>query len=332
MPTIIANEGYLRVRSLIVHNNRSGFGSDAIFEFERFLVRPGDECVLRVLDEGESIEHALRDASSFDLVIPSGGDGTVANALDALAGRDIPTCIFPSGTANLLFANLGNAMEPQAMAHACHELTCFRGDLGTMSWHTDGGSNHARGFALMAGMGFDAQLMRAALPNKRRMGEAAYFAAAFSNLHPTMLHFTIDCDGTVCERDGISCMVANNAMMQGEIEIVSDCRMDDGKLDVIVLEASEAAGLLRPIFAGVLDRTGKSIGRPHIEHFRGSRKSVQSDSSMPMQIDGEVIEGCTHGFSAQVRPASTRLTIDHASPYHTSARLVRGTVDVHGGR
>ena len=37
------------MRTLIIHNPKSGFGSDAIFQFERALVRGGDECVLRIL-------------------------------------------------------------------------------------------------------------------------------------------------------------------------------------------------------------------------------------------------------------------------------------------
>jgi diacylglycerol kinase family enzyme len=71
------------VRVLIVHNEASGFGSDAIYEFQRSLLREGDECVLRLLskdatDLGASL---LEDAEEFDLVVISGGDGTVATLL-----------------------------------------------------------------------------------------------------------------------------------------------------------------------------------------------------------------------------------------------------------
>lgn len=303
------------MHSLIVHNSRSGFGSDAVFEFERFLLDEGDDCLLRVLPQRGGGREVVRDAEDFDVVIVSGGDGTAASILYALRKREAPVCIFPSGTANLLFANLGNAMEPRMLARACHGGICARTDLGEMSWQDEDGMSHTRGFALMAGMGFDAQIMKAALPNKRSMGEAAYFAAALSNMHPDVAHFSVDCDGRHFEYDGISCVACNNAMMQGGIELVPNCRMDDGMLDLMVLEASETVGLIRPMFAGLLDRTGKSIERPHIEHLRGRDIQVSSTKAMPLQVDGEVTRGVTHGFCVQVLPACNRLIVDRTSRY-----------------
>ena len=99
------------MRCLIAHNPRSGFGSDAVFAFERELVHAGDECVLRVLGEECDNEQVLADAESFDVVVVSGGDGTVSNLLYTLRNRDVDVCVFPSGTANLLFANIGNSPE-----------------------------------------------------------------------------------------------------------------------------------------------------------------------------------------------------------------------------
>ena len=117
--------------------------------------------------------------------------------------------------------------------------------------------------------------MEAALPKKAAMGQAAYFAAAFANPRPTVEEFTIIVDGQEYHRRGISCMVADNAMMQGDIQIVPDCRMDDGLLDVIVIETQDAAQVLRPLFFGIVDKTGKSpsIGRPRLEAFRGRQPS-----------------------------------------------------------
>ena len=152
------------MRTLIIHNPKSGFGSDAVFQFERALVRAGDECVLRVLEEGFEASETCRDANRFDVVVASGGDGTVAALLHALAGTDVPVCVFPSGTATLLAANIGNAPEPSALARACRKGKTATVDLGEISWEDERGVRGTRGFALMSGTGFDAQLMQAALP------------------------------------------------------------------------------------------------------------------------------------------------------------------------
>ena len=304
------------MRALIVHNQRSGFGSDAIFEFERALVRRGDECVLRLMDDSPA-EAFVTDAEEFDLVVASGGDGTVSSILHALAGRDVLTCVFPSGTANLLFANIGNATEPAALARACRMGSAASLDLGEMGWFQDDGSWHTRGFSLMAGTGFDATIMQAALPIKPTLGQAAYFAAALANMDPKLEHYTITVDGTTYERDGISCIIANNAMIQADIEIVPDCRMDDGLLEAIVLEPSDAAQRARTIFAGLLDPSGKNVGRPHIECFKGAHITVESNRPIPLEIDGDVMGVSVTHYEARVIPGAVNIIVDGASRYST---------------
>lgn len=305
------------MRVLIVHNEASGFGSDAIYEFQRSLLREGDECVLRLLskdatDLGASL---LEDAEEFDLVVISGGDGTVATLLYLLRGRDVLTCVFPSGTANLFFANLGNASEPASLARACRVGHSVKTDMGEIMWLDEEGRKHLQGFSLMAGVGFDAQLMQAAIPAKRAMGQAAYFAAALANPRPEVMGFRIVVDGVTYERTGITCLVANNAMIQGDIELVPDCTMTDGVLDVIIAEVDVAAKLLHPLFVGLMDHEGKHIGRPYLESFRG--RDIQVSVSVPakMEIDGDPVAGQVQAFRARAIPDCNRLVVDPLSRY-----------------
>lgn len=319
------------MRSLILHNPRSGFGSDAIFEFERALAREGDEVLFRCLSSDFKASDAVSDAEDFDVVALSGGDGTVTSLLFALRGNTVPACVFPSGTANLLSANIGNAAEPAALARACRVGATASIDLGEIAWEDEQGETQVRGFGLMSGTGYDAQLMQAALPNKAAMGEAAYFAAAFQNPRPEVLRFTITVDGKTYERRGISCLVANNAMMQGDIQIVPDCRMDDGLLDVIVLETEDAAQLVRPILFGLVDKEGKQIGRPHIESFRGREITVRSEHPVALEIDGDVVASATSEYRAVALPNVCTIIVDEMSPYnrgrHNTARF-SGTEEI----
>ena len=303
------------MRTLIVHNPLSGFGSDAVFQFQRSLVHAGDECLMRVLDDDFVAREACADAADFDLVVLSGGDGTVSSFLYELRESPVPVCVFPSGTANLLCANVGNAPEPSALARACRVGKTARLDLGEISWQVEGGEARTRGFAIMSGTGFDAQLMQAALPNKAIMGQAAYFAAALANPRPTVSHFTITVDGRTHERDGITCLVANTATIQGDIEIVPDCRMDDGLLDVIVVETADAAQLLKPLAFGLVDRTGHAIGRPHIESFKGREIRIESSVPVPLEVDGEVAPGLVTSYVARALPRAANLVVDPMSPY-----------------
>ena len=306
------------MRTLIIHNPKSGFGSDAVWQFQRALLKPGDECVMRILESTTDPSDATADAEDFDLVVVSGGDGTAASLLFALRNRNVPTCVFPSGTANLLCANIGNAPEPQALARACRMGNVAKLDMGEISWTATDGDRESHGFALMSGTGFDAQLMQAALPNKKAMGEAAYFAAALANPRPTVAHFSITVDGTTHECDGISCMVANTATIQGDINIVPNCRMDDGQLDVIVITTKRMTDLVRPVLFGLLDHEGNSIGRPSIKSFRGRDIRVESSVPIPIEVDGEVIPGTVSSYEAHVLTHSCTMVVDAMSPYGKS--------------
>ena len=308
------------MRFLIVHNIDSGFGSDAIFAFQRSLVKPGDECCMRTIGDGFSPADVVADAESFDRVVISGGDGTVSSLLYQLRGRPVITSVFPSGTANLIFENLGCAPEPSAIARACRAGKTAACDLAEMRWTDVDGSSHKEGFALMSGTGFDAEIMRAAIPNKQAMGEAAYFLAVLSNVKPDIIDFSIDVDGEHHERQGIGCLAANNVMMQGEIEIVPDSRMDDGLLDVIMIESSDAVQLVRPLMAGILDPKGRNVARPHIERFQGTELRVRASQPVPIEVDGDPIDGLTYGYDVRVLPACVNLVVDSISRYADGAR------------
>ena len=139
------------MRTLIVHNPKSGFGSDAIFQFERALVRGGDECVLRILADDFQARDVSADCGEYDVVVVSGGDGTVASFLYALRGTGTPVCVFPSGTANLLAANIGNAPDTASLAKACREGRTARADMGELAWRDAGGEERRHTFLIIAG-------------------------------------------------------------------------------------------------------------------------------------------------------------------------------------
>lgn len=307
------------MRTLIIHNNRSGFGSDAIFEFERSLAHPGDEVVTRIPTPDFVPHDCVADAKDFDLIVISGGDGTMASFLYELRGQDIPCCVFPSGTSNLLFLNLGNAQEPAAIARSCRIGNTIMADLGEMSWTDEAGTSHTKGFCLMSGMGYDGNIMRTATEAKGALGEVAYFAAAATNLTPPVAHFTITVDGKTYEREGISCMVAGGTVIQNDIEVVPNNSITDGLEEVIVLEAQQPAGLLRPISRALFERKPEH-DRPYIENFKGRVIDVVSDIPVPLQIDGDPMADAVTHYHAEVIPQANRLIVDAVSRYASEAQ------------
>ena len=168
------------MRCLIVHNLASGPHSDEIFTFIHALLATGDEVVMRCIGEALETEEAVADARSFDRIVVSGGDGTVANALDHLRDCGVPILVFPSGTANLYFQNVGNAPDAAALAQACRAGITAKVDMGELFWVDESGETRRHGFINIAGSGFDATIMEKAAPTKNDIGEIAYVLSALS--------------------------------------------------------------------------------------------------------------------------------------------------------
>lgn len=163
------------MRCLIIHNPASGPSSDEIYAFTHALAQGGDEVVMRFIGDGMEPEDAVADVRKFDRVVISGGDGTVSNVLDQMRGCGIPTLVFPSGTACLFFNNIGNAPEAAALAKACRVGRTVKADMGELFWLDENGNEKRHGFIIIAGSGYDAEIMMKAAPTKNDIGEIAYF-------------------------------------------------------------------------------------------------------------------------------------------------------------
>lgn len=298
------------MRCLIIHNPASGPRSDEIFDFARALSEAGDEVCLRFIGDDMEPHQAAEDVSAFDRVVVSGGDGTVSNVLDHIRDSHVPTLVFPSGTANLFFNNIGNAPEPAALAKACREGRTKTADMGELFWKAEDGSIQRHGFIIIAGTGFDADIMHKAEPAKGDMGEIAYFLSALANPAPTVAHFTIEHDGKVDELDGIGCMVGNTSLIQNDINLFPDCRMDDGFIDIAVIQPAKTVELLPTLLAGVLDPVGKGLGRPQFTLFQAKEARITCTPSLGMEFDGELIHNNTGEFGARVLPACLDLIVD----------------------
>ncbi len=301
------------MRCLIVHNPASGPRSDEIFAFAHALSAGGDEIVMRFLGRDQDPGPLVADATGFDRVVVSGGDGTVSSTLDHLRDTRVPVLVFPSGTANLYFNNIGNASDPAALAKACREGRTARVDMGELFWEDGDGSVRRHGFVIIAGSGFDATIMQKAQPAKRDIGEVAYFLSALSTLEPQVAHFKIEHDGEVEELDGISCMVGSTSVIQNDINLFPDCRMDDGLIDVAVIEPAGLVQLLPTLIAGVIDPAGKGLGRPQFRMFQAREVKVTCTPSLGMQFDGELIPNNSGVFGARVLPACLDVIVDDFS-------------------
>ncbi|MEG0376614.1 MAG: diacylglycerol kinase family protein, partial [Raoultibacter sp.] len=118
------------MKLLIINNLASGFGEGAIYDFMRSFVSDGDEICLRSTDGSTDLVSLLYDAPSYDAVVASGGDGTIAAISYELRNSGIPILPFPAGTANILTLNLASPSEPHALSKLVKSERTLDFDLG----------------------------------------------------------------------------------------------------------------------------------------------------------------------------------------------------------
>ncbi|MFC0508805.1 diacylglycerol/lipid kinase family protein [Micromonospora costi] len=221
-------------------------------------------------------ERALQ--AGVDLVFACGGDGTVMSCVSALVGTDVALAVLPQGTGNLLAANLGLSTDLAAGLQVAVERGRRLLDVGEVDGHY---------FTVMAGMGFDAQMLAATSETtKARIGWPAYVVGAARHLRdrPMRVSIRVD-DRPPVRRRARSVLVANVGRLQGGIRLLTEAEPDDGWLDVAVLTPRNLRHWLELGWA-VIRRRGRV---PRMEVLRGRRVVITATRTQPRELDGDLI-------------------------------------------
>ena len=129
-----------------------------------------------------------------------------------------------------------------------------------------------------------------------------------------MAHFSIEHDGVTEELDGISCMVGNTAVIQNGINLFPDCRMNDGLLDIAIIEPVGLVQLLPTALAAVIDPAGKGLGRPQFTMFQ-AREGARAVHPVARHAVRRRARGQPRGHLWRARAAALLdLIVDDLSP------------------
>ncbi len=303
------------MKALVIVNTRAGGGDAGLYAFLRVLGIEGVETVLRFAAQDRRLEELVADAAMFDLIVAAGGDGTLSSVCYETRESGVPILAYPAGTANLLSMNLGLPLDPRSLADVALAGTpvCF--DLGELTRPAPDSAPSRSGFIVMAGAGFDADIMRTAQPMKAAFGAAAYLLAAVSNLAPTVSKFELVLDGEHVHTDGIAVLLVNFGRIQFELAMTPEWDPRDGRLDVVVLRTKYVAGLIPAVFAAMLDRVGHYPDRSaSVDIYSARELELSAYPPLRMQADGDALDALSP-FAARVLPGATRLIVPNDSPY-----------------
>jgi len=249
-------------------------------------------------------------AAGAALVCALGGDGTVRAVAQTLIGTGVPLGLLPGGTGNLLARNLG--IEVDSVADAARVALTGRDRRIDVGWLVvDPGDDQRSGlpepadnvhcFTVMAGVGFDAQMMAdAPEPVKDKAGWAAYVASG--GKHLTDSPFTVDLvlDGRVAEGGATRTVVVGNCgELTGGMVLLPDAVVDDGRLDVARVSPQSLSQ-----WVGVAPRvlTNRADG-PSLERLSGVDVLLRVDPPQLCEVDGDVLKEASE-FRFVVQPGS----------------------------
>ncbi len=218
------------------------------------------------------------------VVFVCGGDGTVMAAATALAGTEVPMAILPAGTGNLLARNLGLPLDDEdASLRIGTSGRDRRIDVAAVDGHK---------FVVMAGLGFDAAIMRDAPEGLKKMvGWPAYVVSGAKHLRGRGIRVKVTIDEQEVQHRRVRTVVVGNVgRLQAGVPLLPDAQPDDGLLDVVLLAPG---GLLDWAWVAgrVLTRGHKPDRR--LERFRGKHIVIEASRPQPRQLDGDLIDDGT---------------------------------------
>ncbi|MGH8545632.1 MAG: diacylglycerol/lipid kinase family protein, partial [Gammaproteobacteria bacterium] len=204
-------------------------------------------------------------------------DGTVNETINGLARSGLPLALIPLGTANVLAAEIGLRTDPATVAR-CVAL----GQPRPIAL----GAADGRRFILMAGAGFDANVVAGVSgPMKRWLGKGAYVLAALRQLLGAGLPvYEVRTDNTV--HHAASVIVANARHYGGRFVCAPEASLESDTLQVCLFERG---GRLAAIGYGLALVTGRLPDLASYRLIEARRIELRGRPGEPLQGDGDII-------------------------------------------
>lgn len=216
------------------------------------------------------------------LVIAAGGDGTINEIANGLAGTEMPLAILPGGTASVLAMEMRIGKNIVAAARLIPKMVPRRIALGRFTPE----SGDPRHFLLMAGAGMDASIAANVHPElKRRFGKLAYWMAGFSATGKSLPQMEVEIGGQRY-RTGFA-LSARARNYGGDLELARNVTLLEDTFEVLLFEGETTWPFTKYLAGAAL---GKMETMKGITIARGRELVLRplSDEPVLVQIDGEM--------------------------------------------
>ncbi|HEV3092942.1 MAG TPA: diacylglycerol kinase family protein [Solirubrobacteraceae bacterium] len=281
-------------------------------------------------DLAHARELARTAALAGETVVCLSGDGMVGAVADGL--REVPGAllgVLPGGRGNDLARVLGIGQDPVSACAIVANGVARKLDLGEVS---------GTAFVGIASVGFDSEANRIANQAPARLGNLVYLYGALRALaqwRPVRFEIELTHSGTPSgaqvgdppgERHaftGYTVGACNSRSYGGGMQAAPDALLDDGLLDVIVLEDVSKLRFLARILPKVF--SGRHMQEPSVKAFRAREVAIWADRPLTLYADGDPIAE----LPARVRAVPAAISVlvpagDPPSPAFASAGAAAG--------
>lgn len=280
-------------QSLVAHlifNPVSGNGNGhQDLEFIKQILEPHLHLEVHLTSPDIDPQELARQAISqdADLIIASGGDGTVSAVAGAIIGTEIPLGVIPRGTANAFSMALGITQQISPLRRACEIILAGKTRL------IDAGRCNNLPLILLAGIGYEAEAIeKADREAKNRWGTLAYLMAGWRQLdEQNLFEAEIEINGEIRTFQAGAITIANAApptsvLAQGIGEVVAD----DGLLDITIATVDnkiQAVTTILSMLGAALIKTSAELD--NIVHLRSPKVKISANPRQKVVLDGEII-------------------------------------------
>ena len=284
----------------LIINPHSGYGGR-----KRVLADLRTQCRLADIELVEHITSSAGDATQYARGLAGraaaalvwGGDGTVNDAAQALAGTDVPILPCHAGTENLLAKELRIPSDPRGIVAVLQRGQIVNCDVGCVN---------GKNFLLIIGIGFDGEVVRRlSLVRRGHVSHLSYFWPIWRTFwEHDFPRMRIVADGEEIFNDFGLAFVGNISRYAVGLRICRDAVYDDGLLDLVVFSCQEQTALMLHA-AWTLLRVHPLKGNVTYRRFRHAR--IETQQPVPSQVDGDV--GPPTPLAISVAPDRVKLLI-----------------------
>ena len=255
---------------------------------------------------GHLTELAREAAADADLLVAVGGDGTVNEVVNGIAGLDVELALIPRGTGGDFVRTFGIPGKLDRAVEVALRGRTRAIDLGRGRYRSWAGEDEESYFANIASAGMSGAIAKRTNETSKALGGKVSYAwatvAVFSRWRSDEVRVRVD--GTEQAGRMHDVIVANGRYLGGGMKMVPEAEPDDGLLDVLLIGDLTKRDLLL-----TMPKTyrGKHLPHPKATLLRGTTVEIDAPEPLPVELDGE--QPGTTPVCFEIVPRALRLRV-----------------------